>query len=92
MRAIHIFLILSVLFERGLGHDCEWDLSLCDLGDPQDPKSTCTFDSPLTTLSGGIEVQQVSTKVQAILDTLIDQPIDTHHGTIVSNSTRLTAL
>ncbi|XP_067084738.1 cation channel sperm-associated auxiliary subunit gamma-like [Osmerus mordax] len=47
-----------------------------------DPKSTCTFDSPLTTLSGGIEVQRFSTKVQAILDTLIDQPVDSIQGAI----------
>uniref|UniRef100_A0AAY5K539 Cation channel sperm associated auxiliary subunit gamma n=1 Tax=Esox lucius TaxID=8010 RepID=A0AAY5K539_ESOLU len=41
------------------------------------PKLRENFESPLTTLSGGIEEQQFSTKVQAIMDTLTDQPVDT---------------
>ncbi|XP_045080275.1 cation channel sperm-associated protein subunit gamma-like isoform X3 [Coregonus clupeaformis] len=85
MWTLHVSLILSLLYGRGLGGaargECEWGVRLCEIGDPLNLTSTCNFESPLTTLSGGIEVQQFSTKVQDIIKTLTDQPVNTQEST-----------
>ncbi|XP_035635846.1 cation channel sperm-associated auxiliary subunit gamma-like isoform X1 [Oncorhynchus keta] len=85
MWTIQVSLILSFLCGRGLGGaargECEWGVSLCEIGDPLNRISTCNFESPLTTLSGGIEMQQFSTKVQDIIKTLTDQPVNTQEST-----------
>ncbi|KAL0994659.1 hypothetical protein UPYG_G00125430 [Umbra pygmaea] len=74
-------LVLSFLFGSGLGKDareeCEWAVSLCNIGDPLNPSSTCVFEGPLSTLSGGMEEQQFSTKVKAVIKTLTNQPVNT---------------
>lgn len=79
MRAVHVSLMLVLLSGKVLvgSPQCEWGVRLCDIGDPLEPTSTCNLDSPLTSLSGSIEVQEFSTKVQAIMETLTDQPVDT---------------
>ena len=88
MWTIQVSLILSFLCGRGLGGaargECEWGVSLCEIGDPLNRISTCNFESPLTTLSGGIEMQQFSAKVQDIIKTLTDQPVNTQESTTVS--------
>ncbi|XP_048101972.1 cation channel sperm-associated auxiliary subunit gamma-like isoform X2 [Alosa alosa] len=72
--------ILSLMFGATKVDACVWAVKLCELGDPLTSLYVCNINLDHMG-SGGMEKQKLSLKVNPVIKSLTDQPVDTEHVT-----------
>ncbi|XP_030638890.1 cation channel sperm-associated protein subunit gamma-like [Chanos chanos] len=80
MWSVEILLVLLFLSVETLERRCEWGARLCETGNPLNSTWVCNFGDPLTSPTGGMEIQELSHSVQAVMSTLDYQPVDTQQS------------